>query len=43
MGDNWEVDVVGALHAGLWAVWLNRQGFPVPEASSTVPVVQAPA
>jgi putative hydrolase of the HAD superfamily len=31
VGDSWENDVIGALNAGLRAVWLNRQGTALPE------------
>ena len=31
VGDSWEVDVIGALHAGLRAVWFNRHGDPKPD------------
>ncbi|NPV09474.1 MAG: HAD family hydrolase [Anaerolineae bacterium] len=30
VGDSWDNDVIGALNAGLQAVWLNREGKPAP-------------
>lgn len=31
VGDAWESDIVGAQHAGIRAVWLNRFGVPCPD------------
>jgi putative hydrolase of the HAD superfamily len=31
VGDSWESDVMGAVAAGIPAVWLNRRGEPVPD------------
>jgi putative hydrolase of the HAD superfamily len=30
VGDSWEADYLGALNAGMAAVWLNRPGMPAP-------------
>jgi HAD superfamily hydrolase (TIGR01549 family) len=40
IGDNWEIDIVGARNAGIPAVWFNRFGTPHP-APQTVPAIAA--
>jgi putative hydrolase of the HAD superfamily len=36
-GDNYACDVLGALHLGLHAVWIDREGRPAPPAAPPRP------
>ncbi|WP_158301560.1 HAD family hydrolase [Paenibacillus mesophilus] len=31
IGDLWDVDIAGARHAGIRAIWLNRRNDPIPD------------
>jgi len=35
IGDSWALDVVGAHHAGIRSIWLNRRQEPCPDARLT--------
>ena len=38
VGDSWAADVLGAVGAGMRAVWLNRRGEPAPDPSIAVEI-----
>jgi HAD superfamily hydrolase (TIGR01549 family) len=39
IGDSWESDIVGAVNAGLPAVWLNRDGTRKPDTSEVLEIL----
>jgi putative hydrolase of the HAD superfamily len=41
LGDSWAADVVGALGAGIRAVWFNPKGKPAPDAAAGVPELRS--
>ncbi len=41
VGNSWEHDVKGALQVGWRAAWLNREGAPVPEPDTPVPILRS--
>ena len=38
VGDSWELDVIGAIGAGLRAVWFNRDGLPKPDTPEALEI-----
>jgi putative hydrolase of the HAD superfamily len=36
IGDNLQKDAIGASKAGLWGIWLNRSGKPIPEGVASI-------
>jgi HAD superfamily hydrolase (TIGR01493 family) len=40
VGDSWKDDVTGALDAGWTAIWVNREGAPMPEVDSEAEVIE---
>jgi HAD superfamily hydrolase (TIGR01493 family) len=42
VGDSWRDDVAGALEAGWTAIWVNREGAPMPEVEADAEVVEVP-
>lgn len=36
VGDSWKADYLGAMNAGIHALWLNREGFEPPEACAMI-------
>lgn len=40
VGDSWRDDITGALDAGWTAIWVNREGAPMPEVDAEAEVVE---